>query len=148
MGKNKGLSLVGIIIIAVIIVLLIVLVPKLNKGNNNNTKTITKTEKSLKEVSKTSAIRLLKPPNVIKKVYPTYPQVARQARVTGLVILECQTNEKGKVESVKVLKGHPSLTEAAVAAAKQWEFEPYKVDGVAKPVKFTLTIRFTFNKEK
>ena len=83
-------------------------------------------------------------PKAIKKVNPTYPLEAKQAKLEGIVILECRLDTAGRVTSVKAVRGEPmGLTEAAVAAVKQWEFEPAK-SASGKPVEviFTVTIRF------
>ncbi|MCK4244013.1 MAG: energy transducer TonB, partial [Candidatus Omnitrophica bacterium] len=85
----------------------------------------------------------LEPPKPIKKVLPVYPEVARKAGVEGVVILEVKTDEKGCVEKVVVLKSQSSmLNQAAVAAVKQWKFEPYYSKGKPVPIVFTITVQF------
>ena len=83
-------------------------------------------------------------PKAIKKVNPVYPAEAKQAKLEGLVVLECLLDTAGRVKSTKAIRGEPmGLTEAAVAAVTQWEFEPAK-DASGKPVEvlFTVTLRF------
>lgn len=83
-------------------------------------------------------------PKVIKKVNPAYPLEAKQAKLEGIVILEASVDTAGRVKNARALRGEPmGLTEAAIAAVTQWEFEPAK-DASGKPVEvvFTLTIRF------
>ncbi len=87
---------------------------------------------------------LVKPPRVLRRVIPIYPQEARITRVTGVVILNCETDIYGRVVKVKALKGHPFLVRAAIKAVKQWLFEPTVVNGKPRPVKFTLTVHFRF----
>ncbi len=82
-------------------------------------------------------------PRLIKSVDPVYPEVARQARVEGNVILEARTDVYGRVQSVKVLRSIPLLDQAAIDALRQYEYEPAVVDGEPQPVTFTITMRFT-----
>ena len=55
----------------------------------------------------------VKPPKLVTEVQPVYPEVARQARVEGLVILEATTDSYGRVVEAKVLRGVPLLDQAA-----------------------------------
>ncbi len=96
------------------------------------------------EEEQTKAVRIIKPPRIIRRVMPSYPEVARKARITGVVIVECETDIRGRVRKVKILRGHPLLNQSAVEAVKKWLFEPMIIDGVPQPVKFVLTVRFTF----
>ena len=87
----------------------------------------------------------VKPPKVVKKVAPVYPETARQARVEGVVILEAKADEKGDVVDARVLRSVPALDRAALAAVKQWKYEPLVIDGKLHPVVFTVTIRFALD---
>jgi len=81
-------------------------------------------------------------PRKVRNVNPVYPREAVQARVQGVVILECTISPTGKVVEVKPLRGIPLLTEAAVEAVKQWEYTPTLLDGVPVPVIMTVTVNF------
>jgi TonB family protein len=87
----------------------------------------------------------VKPPKRLKTVPPVYPDVAREARVQGIVILECTISPRGKVTRVQVLRGIPLLDQAAIDAVKQWEWEPTIIDGEAVPVIMTVTINFNLS---
>lgn len=78
---------------------------------------------------------------------PVYPDAERKSGVEGTVILAVDISAAGAVAGAKVDKpvdGHPAFSDAAVAAVKQWRFEPARLDGkpvditVKIPVKFTL----------
>jgi TonB family protein len=84
----------------------------------------------------------IKEPRKIKDVRPAYPDIAKQARVQGVVILECIVGADGRVVEVKVLRGIPLLDAAALEAVSQWRYEPTYVDGKAVPVIMTVTVSF------
>lgn len=84
----------------------------------------------------------IKPPGLIKKVDPVYPEAARKAGIEGIVILEVQTDQDGRVQNTKVLRSIPELDQAAIDAIKQWVYEPVKINGKPRPAIFTVTVRF------
>ena len=84
----------------------------------------------------------IKEPKKLKSVNPNYPDIAKQARVQGVVILECTISPQGKVMDVKILRGIPLLNEAAVEAVKQWVYSPTLLNGVPVPVIMTVTVNF------
>jgi TonB family protein len=84
----------------------------------------------------------IKEPRKLKDVRPVYPDVARQARVQGIVILECVIGADGTVTEVKVVRGVPLLDEAAKEAVRQWVYEPTLLNGVPVPVIMTVTASF------
>ena len=81
-------------------------------------------------------------PRKLRNVNPIYPPDALQARIQGVVVLECTIDPAGKVVAVRLLRGVPLLTEAAVAAVKQWEYTPTVLNGVPVPVIMTVTVNF------
>jgi protein TonB len=84
----------------------------------------------------------IKEPKKLKNINPEYPDIAKQARVQGVVILECTISPQGKVTDVKVLRGIPLLDSAAVEAVKQWVYTPTLLNGVPVPVIMTVTVNF------
>jgi protein TonB len=84
----------------------------------------------------------IKEPKKLKNVAPAYPDIAKQARVQGVVILECTISPQGKVSDVKVLRGIPLLDAAAIEAVKQWVYSPTLLNGVPVPVIMTVTVNF------
>jgi TonB family protein len=82
-------------------------------------------------------------PKRTKHVQPVYPQEALAQGIRGIVILEIVLDKQGKVESTTVVRSVPGLDEAAVAAARQWEYTPTKVDG--KPVRVRITVPVVFS---
>jgi protein TonB len=84
----------------------------------------------------------IKEPKKLKAVAPVYPDIAKQARVQGVVILECTISPQGKVTNVTVLRGIPLLNESAIDAVKQWVYTPTLLNGVPVPVIMTVTVNF------
>jgi len=88
------------------------------------------------------AVGEIRPPRLIRRVEPIYPEIARQACVRGTVILEAMTDIHGRVIDVRVLRSIPLLDDAALDAVRQWVYEPLLVNGRPRPVTFTVTVRF------
>jgi protein TonB len=84
----------------------------------------------------------IKQPKKLKDVQPVYPDIAKQARVQGVVILECTISPQGRVTDVKVLRGIPLLNESALSAVRQWVYTPTLLNGVPVPVIMTVTVNF------
>jgi TonB family protein len=61
-------------------------------------------------------------PKVVQRVEPSYPALARAARVSSDVKLAVVVNPDGSVKDIKVSTGHPLLNNAAVEAMQQWKF--------------------------
>ncbi|HEY3271570.1 MAG TPA: TonB family protein [Geothrix sp.] len=76
------------------------------------------------------------------RVDPLYPDFARRARIQGTVVLMMIVNERGVPMQVRALDGHPALQEAALQAARQWRFEPARLDGLPVAASFRLTLNF------
>ncbi|MBC7361433.1 MAG: energy transducer TonB [Candidatus Aminicenantes bacterium] len=90
----------------------------------------------------------IKPPRLIKRVDPVYPEEARKKGIEGVVILEVQTDKFGRVARIKVLKSVPELDQAAIEAVKQWVYEPVIVNGKPKGIIFTVTVSFRLKNEE
>lgn len=81
-------------------------------------------------------------PKRVKTVQPVYPADAQARGIRGIVLLELLIDAAGKVARIDVVRSIPGLDEAAVTAARQWEYEVTKLDG--KPVSVRLTVPITF----
>ncbi len=79
---------------------------------------------------------------LIRRVEPTYPELAKRARVQGQVVLVVTVDEEGNVADIKVTKGHPLLDEAALNAVRQWKYSPTLLNGEPVPVIATVTVIF------
>lgn len=85
----------------------------------------------------------VKAPEKIFQTNPQYTEIARKARIQGVVIVQAIIDKEGNVTNVKVLKGLPmGLEEAAVDAIKQWKFKPATLNGRPVTVYYNLTVNF------
>ncbi len=78
----------------------------------------------------------------VKLPKPNYPKAAREARASGLVVVQVLIDQKGKVIGAHVIRGDPLLHDAAVEAAKKALFTPTLLGG--QPVKVTGVIQYNF----
>lgn len=75
-------------------------------------------------------------------VEPEYPLGMKASVVTGVVQMALQISAAGDVTDVKLVGGDPRLALAAMAAARQWKYHPWLVDGVPQAVVTTATVPF------
>jgi len=85
-------------------------------------------------------------PRLVKRVAPYYPPLALAAHVAGTVVIEARTDIYGRVREARVISGHALLNTAALEAVREWIYEPYFINAVPRPVKFTVTVTFTLDK--
>lgn len=83
--------------------------------------------------------------NLILRVQPLYPPLAKQARVQGPVVLRALITRGGMIENLQVLSGHPMLVRAAVDAVKQWRYRPYSLNGEPVEVETQITVNFVLS---
>src|SRR5262245_39368689 len=84
----------------------------------------------------------------INRVQPPYPPIARAARASGAVQVQVTISEAGEVIEASVISGHPLLRDAALQAARQWQFKPTELSGVPVKVQGIQTFNFTLNDEE
>ena len=80
---------------------------------------------------------------LIRKVPPTYPPLARQARIQGVVVLQAQISKDGTIQNLQLISGHPMLAPAAIEAVKQWRYKPYLLNGEPVEVDTQVQVNFT-----
>lgn len=77
-----------------------------------------------------------------KKVDPQYPPAAQAAKIQGDVIIHVLIDKKGHVAKAKIMTGDSMLADAAMTAAKQWQYTPFYQNG--KPLEVETNILFKF----
>jgi TonB family protein len=85
-------------------------------------------------------------PMVITRKQPEYPAVAKAAGAEGIVQVQITVDENGQVVDAVASEGHPLLRQAALDAAKQWQFKSTEVGGKPAKVQGTLTFNFVLDK--
>jgi protein TonB len=94
-----------------------------------------------------SADEVAVPPKVIEAIHPQYPAVARARGQEAVVVVQAVIDRAGSVEpdKLRVLESHPPFDDAAVAAFRQWKFQPGRDDSgqvvrvlVHQPIRFQL----------
>ncbi len=85
----------------------------------------------------------VKAPQLIERIDPPYPEIARKPRLEGVVVLEAVITAAGSVEGATVVKSaHPILDDAARRALLQWRYRPATLNG--RPVRVYLTVTVSF----
>ncbi|HEX4427001.1 MAG TPA: energy transducer TonB [Terriglobales bacterium] len=80
---------------------------------------------------------------LINHPQPAYPPLAKQARISGQVVLQAEISKDGSIQKLQVLSGHPMLVPSAVEAVKRWKYKPYILNGEPVEVETTITVNFT-----
>jgi len=84
----------------------------------------------------------VKPAQLLHSVPPVYPQMARTQHVSGDVRIDALIDADGNVTTMKVLSGPPQLHLSAMAALKQWKYQPAQLDGKPTAMHLTVTVQF------
>lgn len=69
--------------------------------------------------------------NLIKKVEPQLPQLAKVSGIGGKVVVDATISPEGKVISLKAISGSPILVQAVLDAVRQWQYKPFIREGRA-----------------
>ncbi|MCI0623478.1 MAG: energy transducer TonB, partial [Acidobacteria bacterium] len=84
----------------------------------------------------------VRPPRLLKHVQPIYPPNAKAARLEGSVRIDAVIDTTGRVVEMKVTDGHPLLAAAALAAVREWVYEPTYLNGQPVPILTEITVHF------
>ena len=69
---------------------------------------------------------------------PSYPEIAKVAKLSGVVKIEVIVGADGTIKETKVIGGHPVLVESVKEALKKWKYAPSGSDTV-------LNLEFSFH---
>lgn len=83
--------------------------------------------------------------NLVRKVMPIYPPLAKSARVQGTVEFTALISKEGNIENLKLVHGHPLLVNAAREAVEQWKYRPTLLNGAPVEVITDILVNFTLN---
>ena len=82
--------------------------------------------------------------NLISRVEPEYPALAKQARIQGTVEFTATIGKDGTIQNLQLVRGHPLLVNPAKEAVLQWKYRPTLLNGnpttVIAPIQVTFTL--------
>jgi protein TonB len=91
-------------------------------------------------------ISIVKMATPIHRVDPIYPQIAKTAGISGTVELIGVLGTDGRIHELRVVRGHPLLIEAAMAAVKQWVYAPTLLNGEPVEVQAPIQVNFILHR--
>ena len=85
----------------------------------------------------------VKPPTLVRRVEPKYPDKLRADKKTGLVVLQIIVDEQGLVRNPVIVRhSEPELDAAALEAVRQWQYSPATLHGKLVAIYLTITVSF------
>ncbi len=81
---------------------------------------------------------------LVHSVDPVYPPEGLGQKLQGAVVLQALIARDGSVEDLKIVRGYFILGRAAIAAVKQWRFQPYTFNGHAASTQTVITVNFSY----
>jgi protein TonB len=82
---------------------------------------------------------------LVRQPKPIYPPLAKQARISGHVMLNAIIGKDGTIHELTVASGHPLLVPAAMEAVKQWVYQPTLLNGEPVEVVTQIDVNFTLS---
>ena len=84
------------------------------------------------------------PPVAMSPIRPIYPEIAQEAGIEGVVVVQAFIDEKGRVKETLILKGVPNtgLDDAAMEAIRKTRFRPAKQRERAVGVWISIPVNF------
>jgi len=79
---------------------------------------------------------------LVMRVQPAYPSEARSGRTQGDVRLLVRIAADGTVQDINLVSGPPQLVGSAMAAVRQWRYQPFVSDGHPVPVVTVVNVPF------
>jgi TonB family protein len=79
---------------------------------------------------------------LIQRTTPIYPPMAKNARVSGTVVIQATISRNGTIENPRVVSGPAMLRQSALDAVKTWRFRPYMLSGEPVEVETTVNVNF------
>lgn len=83
------------------------------------------------------------PPSPLTAISPEYPEAARQAGITGKVLVKITISAEGAVSSAEIAQGvRADLDQAAITALRATRWTPAQKDG--KPISCEVVVPIQF----
>jgi len=81
--------------------------------------------------------------NALSQPLPRFPDLAKEAQISGLVEFRIAINSDGRVASAELISGHPLLIVGTSEAIRSWRYTPFKLlDGGPREVTTRVGIKF------
>ena len=80
--------------------------------------------------------------NLVRKVEPVYPALAKAARVQGTIEFTAVISKEGNITNLQLVRGHPLLVNAAKEAVLQYLYKPTLLNGNPVPVVTNIVVSF------
>ena len=83
--------------------------------------------------------------NLVHRVDPLYPAIAKQIRLQGTVVVQAFVSADGRIERPTAVSGPAILARAALDAVRRWQYRPYYLNGQPVEVETLITVKFILN---
>ena len=78
-----------------------------------------------------------------RKVAPAYPQMAKERRMSGTIVIDAVIGKDGRVIGMTPVSSRdPLFTASAMEAVSKWEYVPFQVDGEVVEASILITVIF------
>ena len=81
-------------------------------------------------------------PVLLSKVAPVYPVIAKEAGITGDVVIKTSLDKNGNVSHMEIVSGPTMLRQPALEALRRWKYKPSTLDGEPVPTTILVTLKF------
>jgi TonB family protein len=81
--------------------------------------------------------------NLLHYVEPEYPERARRTHIEGKVTIQAVITDKGEVKDPQLVSAYPLLGAAAMAAVRQWRYQPACLKGIPTAIRYTIIVNFS-----
>lgn len=95
---------------------------------------------------RTAPVSVIMEGNLIHKVEPRYPVIAKQVGIQGTVVIKALISRNGTIEHAEAESGQPLLVGAALAAVREWKYKPYYLNGEPVEVETEIRVNFVLNR--
>ncbi len=82
---------------------------------------------------------------LVHKTAPIYPEGAKPARISGVVVLEAHIGRDGHILDLHVVSGPPALQQSALDAVRTWVYRPYLLNGELVEVVTSINVIYTLS---
>jgi len=82
---------------------------------------------------------------LLTSIQPVYPAIAKEAHISGTVVVQAMIAKDGSIQHVQVISGPPLLRQAALDAIARARYRPFLLNGEPVEIETTINVVFTMN---